>query len=192
MTVLIFGLVLFLGIHSARVFADDARSRFIATHSENAWKGLYSLISLTGFALIIWGYGLARNHPVAIWSPPTGSKHLAALLTLIAFVLIAAAYVPRNQLKASLHHPMVLGVSMWALAHLLSNGNLADIVLFGSFFGWSILSFLAARKRDLVLAAKYPDGNAVATGITILGGIVAWAVIAFWLHSLLIGVRPLG
>jgi uncharacterized membrane protein len=190
MTVLILGLILFLGIHSARILADDARSRFIATRGENAWKGLYTLVSLLGFALIIWGYSLARHQPVNVWSPPTGSKHLAALLTLIAFVLVAAAYVPKNQLKARVHHPMVLGVSIWALAHLLSNGNLADIVLFGSFLGWSILSFLAARKRDLALEAKYPVGNVVATSITMLAGLVAWAVFAFWLHGLLIGIRP--
>jgi uncharacterized membrane protein len=192
MTVLIFGLILFLGIHSARIVADGARSRFIATRGENAWKALYSLISLAGFALIIWGYGLARQQAVAVWSPPTGTRHLAAMLTLIAFVLIASTYVPGNQIKARLRHPMVLGVSIWALAHLLSNGNLADLVLFGSFLVWSVLSFVAASKRDLGLGTKSPPGTAVATGITIIAGVMVWALFAFWLHGPLIGVRPLG
>jgi uncharacterized membrane protein len=192
MTVLILGLILFLGIHSARILADGARSRFIAKRGENTWKGLYSLISLAGFALIIWGYSLVRQQPVAVWSPPTGTRHLASLLTLIAFVLMAATYIPRNQIKARLHHPMVLGVSIWALAHLLSNGTLADLALFGSFLVWSVLSFLAAGKRDLALGTKYPPGTAVATSVTVVAGIVAWALFAFWLHGLLIGVRPLG
>jgi len=120
--------VLFLGVHSVRIVADGWRTQTLARMGEMPWKGLYSLVSAVGLALIVWGYGLARQQPVVLWVPPIGMRHAAALLTLIAFVLLAATYVPRNAIKARLHHPMVLGVKVWALAHLLSNGNLADVL----------------------------------------------------------------
>ena len=124
MTVLLLGLVLFLGVHSVRIVADDWRLRQIAALCEGRWKGVYSLLSAVGLVLVVWGYGLARTETVVLWSPPRGMAHAAALLTLVAFVLLAAAYVPGNAIKARLRHPMVLGVKVWALAHLLSNGNL--------------------------------------------------------------------
>ncbi len=154
MAILILGLVMFLGTHSIRIFADDWRSAQLAKHGEKAWKLAYTVISLIGFALIIWGYGLARNDPQVLWHPPLGMRHAASLLTLIAFILLAATYVPRNGIKARLHHPMVLGVTFWAFAHLLANGMLADVILFGSFLVWAKLSYLAARKRDRM--AGYP------------------------------------
>jgi uncharacterized membrane protein len=145
-----------------------------------------------GFVLLVWGFGLARETPVVLWSPPAGMRHLAALLTLFAFVLLAAAYVPRNHLKARLHHPMVLAVKVWALAHLLSNGNLAHVVLFGSFLVWSVVCFSAARRRDRAQAITYPAGTTASTVSTLVIGVVAWGVFAMVLHGLLIGVRPLG
>jgi uncharacterized membrane protein len=117
-------------------------------------------------------------------------RHLAGLLTLVAFVFLAAAYVPRNHLKARFHHPMVLGVKTWAVAHLLANGTLADVVLFGSFLAWAVLSFIAARRRDRLAGTTYAPGTAAGTLIAVLAGTVAWAVFAFWLHGLLIGVKP--
>jgi len=125
--------VLFLGVHSVRIVADGWRTQTLARMGEMPWKGLYSLVSAVGLALIVWGYGLARQQPVVLWVPPIGMRHAAALLTLIAFVLLAATYVPRNAIKARLHHPMVLAVKTWALGHLISNGNLADVALFGGF-----------------------------------------------------------
>ena len=191
MGMLILGLVLFLGVHSTRIVADGWRTTMMARLGEGPWKGLYALLSLIGFALLVWGYGLARQQPVALWQPPTGMRHAASLLMLIAFVLLAATYVPRNAVKARLHHPMVLAVKVWALAHLLSNGNVADVLLFGSFLLWAALSFRAARARDRATRASYAAGTAAGTAMTLLVGIVAWAVFAFWAHAVLIGVRPL-
>lgn len=189
---LILGLVLFLGVHSVRIVADDWRTQTLARLGEGPWKGLYSLVSALGLGLIIWGYGLARQQPVVLWVPPIGMRHAASLLTLVAFILLAAAYVPRNGIKARLHHPMVLSVKVWALAHLLSNGNLADVLLFGGFLVWAVLSFRAARQRDRAQNAVYAPGTAVGTAITVVVGAAAWAGFAFWGHAWLIGVAPMG
>ena len=192
MTYLIFGLVLFLGVHSIRVFANDWRNQTLARVGEKPFKGIYALLSLAGFVLLVWGYGQARQHGVMLWNPPVALRHIAALLTLVAFVLLAAAYVPGNQIKAKLHHPMVLGTKVWALAHLLANGALADVVLFGGFLAWSVLLFAASRKRDRREQTVYAAGTAGATAITVAAGVVAWAVFAFWLHRVLIGISPFG
>ena len=192
MAVLILGLVLFLGVHSTRIVVDGWRTATIARIGEKPWKGLYALASIGGFALVIWGFGLARRNPVYLWESPTGMRHLAGLLMLIAFVLLVATYVPRNAIKAKLHHPMVLSVKVWALAHLLANGNLADVVLFGSFLVWAVFSFRSARRRDRAAGTVYPAGTMAGTAITVVVGIALWAVFAFWAHGLLFGVRPFG
>ena len=111
---------------------------------------------------------------------------------LLAMVLLAAAYVPGNGLKARLHHPMVLGVKVWALAHLLANNTLADALLFGGFLLWAVLNFRAARQRDRQQGIRYAEGRSGATAVTVLAGLMAWAVFAFWAHAWLIGVRPFG
>ena len=192
MTLLILGLVLFLGIHSARVFAEGPRTRFIAQRGENAWKGLYSAVSLLGLVLLVWGFGLARQQPVVLWAPPTWARHLAAVLTLPAFVLLAAAYVPGNHIKARLHHPMVLGIKVWAFAHLLVGRTLAAELLFAGFLVWAALSFRAARARDRAAGAVYPPGRRGPTVATAVLGIAAWAGFAAWGHGVVIGVRPFG
>jgi hypothetical protein len=192
MIYLIAGLVLFLGVHSTRVFANDWRNQTLARMGEKRFKGVYSLLSLAGFVLLVWGYGQARQLGVMLWNPPTAMRHIAALLTLLAFVLWAASGVPRNQIKAKLHHPMVLSVKVWALAHLLANGSLADTVLFGSFLLWAVVLFAASRKRDRREQTVYPAGTAAMTAVTVVAGLAFWAVFAFWLHRLLIGVSPLG
>lgn len=189
---LVAGLLLFLGVHSTRIFADDWRKRTRARIGAGPFKGIYSLISLAGFILLVWGYGVARQQPVVLWSPPTGMRHLTALLTLLAFVLLAAAYVPGNKFKARLHHPMVLGVKVWALAHLLANGTLADVLLFAGFLVWAIVLFAASRRRDRRERTVYASGTAGATAITVLVGVLAWAAFAFWLHRVWIGVAPFG
>ncbi len=192
MTLLIIGLVLFLGVHSVRIVAEGWRQRTIARLGEGAWKGLYSGVSLLGFVLLVWGYGQARLDPTVLWSTPVWTRHLASLLVLLAFVLLAAAYVPGNHLKARLHHPMVLAVKVWALAHLLANNTLADLLLFGSFLLWAVLDFRAARGRDRAQATVYPPGQAVKTGVTVIVGVAAWAVFAFWAHQVLFGISPFG
>jgi uncharacterized membrane protein len=124
--------------------------------------------------------------------PPKGMRHAASLLTLIAFVFLAAAYVPRNAIKARLHHPMVLSVKTWALAHLLANGTVAHGVLFGAFLVWAVLLFIVSRRRDRAQMVQYPAGTATGTALTVVVGVGAWAVFAFVLHGLLIGIRPFG
>lgn len=193
MTMLVLGLVLFLGVHSTRVVADGWRSSVIARIGEKPWKGAYALVSILGFVLLVWGYGQARMNPVLLWPvPPVGLRHAAALLTLVAFVLLAAAYVPGNLLKAKLHHPMVLGVKVWAFAHLAVNHTLADLLLFGGFLLWAVLDFRSARKRDRAAGTLYAPGRMGPTLVTIVAGVAAWAVFAFWLHRAWIGVAPLG
>lgn len=189
---LIAGLVLFLGVHSVRIFANDWRSAQLAQRGEAVWKLGYSALSIAGFVLIIWGYGLARQSPMVLWPTPRGMNHLAALLTLLSFVLLVATYVPRNAIKAKLRHPMILGVKVWALAHLLANNTLADLLLFGSFLIWAMLSFRAARQRDRQQPPVRLASNGLATAATVVVGVVAWAAFAFWGHLALIGVRPLG
>lgn len=190
MTILILGLILFLGMHSIRIVADGWRARQVARLGENGWKGLYSLASALGLGLVVWGYGLARAEPIVLWAPPVWTKHVAALLTLPAFVLIAAAYVPGNRIKAAVGHPMVAGVKVWAIAHLLSNGNLADVLLFGAFLAWAVLDFRSARQRDRAAGVRYAAGSLARDGFATAAGIGAWALFAGFLHLWLIGARP--
>ena len=191
MAVLIVGLILFLSVHSVRIVADDWRTAQIARVGPKAWKGVYTLLSIAGLVLIVWGYGLARQSPVLLYSTPAWTRHSTALLTLGAFVLIAAAYVPETRIKARIGHPMVAGVQAWAFAHLLSNGTLADVVLFGSFLVWGIFSYRAALRRDIAANVAYVIGPMSRDITAVAIGAIVWAVFAFWLHEWLIGVRPL-
>jgi uncharacterized membrane protein len=191
MPVLILGLVLFLGMHSLRIFADGWRARQIARLGLKHWKALYAVVAIVGFVLICWGFGLARQHPVLLYVPPLWLRHLNALFTLIAFVLLAAARVPRNGLKARLHHPQVLAVKVWAFGHLLATGMLHDVVLFGAFLLWAIVLFAASRRRDRVAGTVYPAGTLRGNVLTVVIGVAAWAAFALWLHLWLIGVNPM-
>ena len=191
MTLLILGLVLFLGIHSVRIVADGARTRFISRRGLGAWKGLYSLVSIAGFVLLCIGFGQARQQAIVLWSPPRWTHDVAALLTLVAFVLVVAAYVPGNGIKARLKDPMILGVKSWALGHLVANGTVADVLLFGSFLAWAVLDFRAARQRRR--AGTEPPAPAVRRGrsaLAVVIGVLAWMLFAFHLHRALIGVAP--
>ena len=192
MTLLMLGLVLFLGVHSTRIVADGWRTATIARVGEMPWKGIYSLLSIAGFVLLVIGYGAARQSPVVLFAPPAWTRHLAALLTIPAFVLLAAAYVPGNAIKRAVGHPMMAGVKVWALAHLIANGTLADVLLFGTFLAWAVLGFIAARRRDRASGTTYPAGPGSRTAIAVVAGLVAWAVFAFALHRPLIGVAPFG
>lgn len=192
MELLVAGLIVFLGVHSLRMFAPHWRDQMVERVGAGAWKGLYSLVALAGLTLIAWGFDQARDQPVVLWTPPVGLRHAASLLTLLAFVLLAAAYVPENHIKTRLHHPMVLGVKSWALGHLLATGMVVHLVLFGSFLLWAVLNFRAARQRDRASAVRYGTGHMHATVITVALGAAAWAVFAFGLHGLLIGIKPYG
>jgi uncharacterized membrane protein len=191
MFMLVLGLLLFLGVHSTRIVANGWRTSMLARVGELPWKGVYALLSIAGFALIVIGYGVARQNPLVLWpQPPVATRHIAALLTLVALVLFVAAYVPRNHFKAKLRHPQILGVKVWALAHLIANNTLADVLLFGGFLLWAVLDFRSSRRRDRAEGKVYPAGTAGRTAVTVVVGAAAWAVFAFWLHQAWIGVRP--
>lgn len=191
MPILILGLLVFLGVHSLRVFADDWRTRQISWFGEKPWKGLFTLASLLGFVLLCWGFGLARAQPVLLYTPPPALRHLNALFTLIAFVLLAAAYVPRNHLKARFGHPMLLGVKVWAFGHLLATGMLHDVVLFGAFLLWAMVLYVVSRRRDRLADTVYPGGTLGGDAASVIIGVVAWAIFMLWLHLWLIGVNPM-
>lgn len=192
MTVLVLGLVLFLGVHSVRIVADPWRTALRAGVGAAPWKLGYTLLSIVGLALIVWGYRLARQQPLVLWQPPVALHYVAALLLLPAFVMLAASQGPANAVRGRLRHPMLLGTKVWAFAHLLANGTLADLLLFGGFLAWAVLCFRAARQRDRVEHIAYATGTPRSTAITVVIGVVAWAVFGFWLHGPLIGVRPFG
>ncbi len=191
MSVLILGLLIFLGMHSMRIFTNDWRDRQIARLGAKRWKGLFALVSIIGFVLICWGFGLARQHPVLLYVPPLPLRHLNALFTLIAFVLFFAARVPRNRIKAKLRHPQLLAVKAWAFGHLLATGMLHDVVLFGAFLLWAIVLFAVSRRRDRLAGTTYPAGTLKGDVLTVLIGVAVWAIFAFWLHLWLIGVNPM-
>ena len=209
MTQLILGLILFLGAHSVRIWADGWRNQTIEAYGEKTFKGVYALVSILGFYLLVVGYGEARLQTVALWNPPIFTKHISLLLMLFSSILLMATYIPRNHFKMRLGHPMVLSVKVWALSHLLANGNLADLVLFGSFLIWAVLNFRSARVRDRALLLNLNDAEdpaaepltesestnqpkLLSTIITLVGGMAIWALITFVLHAKIVGVSPMG
>ena len=188
--ILVTGLVLFLGMHAVRIPDEQRRAGMIARWGKNKYRGIYTAVSIAGLVLIVYGYGQARLDPIFVWSPPAATRHIAALLMLFSMILLAACYVPMNHIKARLQHPMTLAVKVWALAHLLSNGTLADMLLFGSFLGWAILLFKSARKRAIPMGFSGDGPTKVGTMMTVVVGVLAWLVFAAWLHVQLIGVSP--
>ena len=188
--ILVAGLVLFLGMHAVRIPNDQRRAGMIARLGKNKYRGIYTAVSIAGLVLIVYGYGQARLDPVFVWSPPAAMRHIAALLMLFSMILLAACYVPMNHIKAKLQHPMTLAVKVWALAHLLSNGTLADMLFFGSFLLWAVLLFKSARKRAVPMGFSGDGPTKVGTIMTVVVGVLAWLVFAAWLHVHLIGISP--
>jgi uncharacterized membrane protein len=191
MTTLVLGLLLFLGIHCTRIFAGSLRTRTIARIGDRPWKLLYTVISFAGLGLIIWGYAQARQSPVVLYTPPHWTHWIAAVLMLLSFILIVAAYVPGNHFKAKLGHPMLAGTKLWAFAHLISNGTLADVALFGGFLAWAVLNFTSMRRRDRAASKTYRSGTIMGDLIALAVGSIVWAAFAFWAHAWLFGVKPL-
>jgi len=193
MLVLIIGLVLFIGVH-AFTMARGPRGALIARLGEGPYKGIYSLLSLLGIVLISIGFGQYRQDDyLQVWDPPVWTRHLALLLVLPAFVMFVAAYFP-GRIKRTLKHPMLAGIKLWALAHLLANGDLGSMLLFGSLLAWAVAARISAKRRDEVVPhggpAAAPAGarnDLLAIGI---GG-AAYLAFLFWLHPLLIGVSAL-
>ena len=192
MTALILGLIIFIGMHSVRIVSDDFRTRQITKVSVNTWRAMYVAVSLVGFVLIVVGYGIARGDPVFVWNPPLWTRHITILLTIPAFILFAASFVPGTRMRAKVGHPLLAGVKTWAFAHLIANGTLADILLFGAFLVWSIAAYASARRRDRRAGTVYPVGPVMRDVTAVVAGLVAWAAFVFWLHAWLIGVAPMG
>ncbi|MEO9612726.1 MAG: NnrU family protein [Nitratireductor sp.] len=188
MLVLILGLVLFLGVHSVRVFAPAWRDQKRDALGHGPWRGAYSLVSVVGFVLIVWGYGLAWAGAPVLYEPPVWLKHLAALLMLFAFISIMVFALPAGRLKPVLKHPMLLAVKLWALAHLLANGDLASLLLFGSFLAWAVLDRISVKRRGEAPPAPGPVFN---DAIAVAAGLVLYVLFVWKLHLWLFGAVPI-
>jgi uncharacterized membrane protein len=191
---LILGLMLFLGVHSVSIVAPEGRNRMAQRLGAAGWQGLYSLIAAAGLFLIIWGYGQARLAPVVLYTPPTAFRHVAALLMLPVFVLLLAPYLP-GRIKAMARHPMLLAVKLWALAHLLANGTLADVLLFGGFLVWAVIDRVSVKRREqagLLRQAPALPASGANDVMALIGGLALYVVFVLWAHAWLIGVRPFG
>ena len=191
MLVLVLGLILFLATHSVRIFADPWRRRRIEAHGKGRWMAVYSVLSILSLVLIVWGYGMARENPIVVWDPPVWTRHLAILLTLPAFALVTLNRAEPGPVRAAVGHPMILGVKIWAFAHLLANGTLADIVLFGALLVWAIVAYAAARRRDRAEGIVHRSGPWGPELARMAAGIVIWVGFLLFLHEWLIGVDPL-
>lgn len=189
MLVLVIGLIVFLGIHSILIFKPGLNQRMIAQYSENAWKGSYSVISIVGFVLIVYGYGLARQAPSMAYIPPSGLRHLTHLLMLPVFILLFATYFP-GRIKSAIKHPMLWATILWAVAHLLSNGTWADVLLFGGFLVWAVADLVSMSKRPPKAIPTLPPKR-FNDLICIVGGLVVYALFFGVLHRWLIGVAPM-
>lgn len=189
MLYLILGLVLFLGMHSVEIFSSSLRASAIARMGERPWKALYAVVSIVGFVLIIWGYGQARQDPILLYAPPVWMRHLSALIMLPVFPLLLAAYLP-GRIKAALKHPMLAAVKFWALAHLLANGMLADVLLFGSFLAWAVADRISFKRRVVRPIHTAPPSK-LNDVIAVVAGLAIYVVFVMGLHLRLFGVSPL-
>ena len=189
MEVLIAGLVVFLGVHSIAIVAPELRTRVLGRVGEGPWKGGYALASLIGFVLIVYGFGMARQSPTVLYVPPHWTRHVTFLFMLPVFPLILAAYLP-GRIKAATKHPMLAAVKFWAFGHLLANGMLADVLLFGGFLAWAVVDRISLKRRPQVMRTAPPgrfnDLIAVILGLALYAFFIAWA------HVRLFGVSPLG
>jgi uncharacterized membrane protein len=190
MILLILGLALFLGVHSVPMAAPAWRERTVARIGEIPYKALFAAASIAGFVLIVWGFGLAREAPVPLWAPPVWARHLTLLLMVPVFPLLLAAYLP-GRIQSATRHPMLAAVKLWAVAHLIANGNLNDVLLFGSFLVWAVADRISLKRRvqPPVPGAPPSPANDV---VAVLGGLALYAAFLFGLHRWLIGVSPLG
>jgi uncharacterized membrane protein len=189
MIYLILGLVIFLGVHSVEIFSPTFRSRAVARMGEGAYKGIYSVLSIIGFVLLVWGYGVARQDPILVYAAPAWTRHLAALLMLPVFPLLLAAYLP-GRIKAAVKHPMLAAIKAWALAHLLANGMLADLLLFGGFLIWAVADRISVKRRVMVRPVPGPPPMKYNDVIAVVGGLALYVIFAMWLHVRWIGVSP--
>jgi uncharacterized membrane protein len=189
--VMILGLALFLGAHTLTT-QRDLRARVIASTGEGGYKIGYALVSLLGLVLIVWGFADYRAAGMwEVWTPPTWFKRVAVALMLPAVILVVAAYI-RGRIYTTLKHPMLSGVKLWAAAHLLANGDLGSIILFGSFLGWAVFDRISLKRRTDAGAPPVPVGGPGNDLIAVAVGIVAYLALAFAFHPVVIGVPVFG
>jgi uncharacterized membrane protein len=192
LSVMILGLVLFLGVHTLTTQRDSRAALIKALGGEGTYKGLYGLVSLVGLALIVWGFAHYRSGEFRqIWHPPTFLKHLNIALMLPAVILVVAAYM-RGRIYAKLKHPMLAGIKLWAFGHLLANGDLGGIILFGSFLGWAVFDRISLKRRTDVGGPPIPVGGVSNDVIAVVIGIVAYLALAFAFHPVVIGIPVMG
>lgn len=191
MSLLVVGLILFLGIHSVSIVAPAWRDAQVERRGERLWKGIYALLSLVGLIVLIHGYGVARQSPVVLYTPPPALRHVALLLMLPVFPLLFAAYLPGRMQRAA-RHPMLLAVKFWAAAHLLANGTLADVLLFGAFLVWAVADRISVKRRAVPHRVPGAPPSALNDIAALTGGLVVYVGFLFWAHAWLTGVSPLG
>jgi uncharacterized membrane protein len=190
MAMLILGLAVFLGLHSIAFVAPGLRARAVAKLGEGPWKGLYAALSIIGLVLLVLGFAQARAAPVILYTPPVWMRHVTFLLMLPVFPLILAAYFP-GRIKAAMKHPMLAAVKFWALAHLLSNGGLADVLLFGGFLAWAVIDRISFKRRPPQRIATAP-ARAFNDVLSVVVGLGLYVFFIAWAHERLFGVSPLG
>ncbi|WP_421849940.1 NnrU family protein [Marinomonas sp.] len=192
MLILVLGLIIFFSVHSVRLIAPKWRESSMARHGEMRWKMRFGMITLIAFGLIIMGYMQVRIEPVWLWFPPVWTRHLAGLLVLVALFFVGSALVPNTTMKKKVGYPMLIAVKIWAFAHLISNGTLADVIIFGSFLVWSIVSFAVYRRRDRKAGVVRDQESGVQFDLAAFTfAMVSWFAIVFYLHQAIIGVSPL-
>ena len=189
MTLLIAGLLLFFAAHVVSIANESWRNRMVARLGVGPWKGLYSVVSIAGFILIIKGYGMARGAPIVLYDPPAWLAHIALLLMVPAFIFALAAYFP-GRIRATVKHPLLAATKTWAIAHLLANGTAADVLLFGSFLAWAIADWRSYRHRTQRFYARAPERN-YNDAIAVAGGLALYALFVLWAHEAWIGVSPI-
>ncbi|MHA1517715.1 MAG: NnrU family protein [Alphaproteobacteria bacterium] len=184
MALLIIGIIVFLGIHLLPAF-PHLREALIGKLGETGYKIFFAVASIAGLALLVWGFTVAPF--VQVWSPPAWTRWVAIMLMLPAFIFLVAAYVP-GRIKATVKHPFLVAIKTWALAHLIANGDLASIILFGSFLAYAVFDRISLKGRkptELIEAAA--EGCARNDVIAVVLGVVLFVVFAIWLHPLLFG-----
>lgn len=192
MLILVMGLVIFFCVHSVRLVAPQWREKSMASHGEMRWKMRFGMVTLIATAFIVMGYMQMRLEPVWLWFPPVWTRHLAGLLVLVALFFVGSALIPHTTMKKKVGYPMLIAVKIWAFAHLISNGTLADVMIFGSFLVWSIVSFAVYRRRDRKAGVVRDQESGVQFDLAAFTfAMVSWFVIVFYLHQALIGVSPL-
>ena len=186
MNLLLIGLGLFIAVHSIAIVNAAWRDRMAARLGEGPWKVAYALIAIVGFVLIVWGYGLARAEPILLYTPPLWLRYLAVIALIPVFPLLFATYLP-GRIQTATRHPMLVAVKLWAVAHLLANGTLADVFLFGSLLAWAVVDRISLKHRTTPFVPRLP-ASSLNDVIAVVGGLALYAAFIFGVHAWLIGV----